>query len=399
MNFEISLFSFLACIAIGHLLSKAKAFAFLSNRESRFETLDGLRGFLALSVCFHHFAITYYWKVNGEWLVPPEVYYQNYGRVGVAIFFMITGFLFIAKLLNANWRVDWLKLFESRVFRIMPVYIFAVAVIATIVFHNSSYQLNSSVFDLVKQFMKWAVFHGGPINEYEDARTIIASVDWTLKYEWAFYLSLPLIALILSRDSRWLNAILCCFVLLLFIYPVQFVRFDSTYIILFLVGGIAAYMVKMEWFNRVNVSSKFVSALSVILLAGVTFYTQIFSVLHVIMMSLLFILIVMGNDIFGLLRLNSAKLLGEVSYSIYLLHGVVLYMVFTQFSVVDITTLDANTYSLLMPVIGVMVVLLSCITYLYIEKPFIEYGRQYKVSRKLRSFSTSADGGFKSTDR
>ena len=133
---------------------KLKYFPFLDERSSRFESLDGLRGFLAISVFFHHFAVTYHWKIHGIWTKPPpEIYYLNYGKVGVAIFFMITGFLFISKISKSNEKIDWPKLYESRFFRIVPLYLFALALISLIVFHNSEYQLNSQPIDLLKQYM------------------------------------------------------------------------------------------------------------------------------------------------------------------------------------------------------------------------------------------------------
>lgn len=387
MNFEISLLSFLVAIMVGSLLTRADVFSFLDNRESRFETLDGLRGFLALSVFFHHFVVTYYWKVNGSWTRPPEDYYQNYGKVGVAIFFMITGFLFISKLLNSKWSVDWLKLFKSRIFRIMPIYIFAVAFITLIVFHNSAYQLNSSLYILLKELFKWGVFRGGNINDFENTRIIIAGVDWTLKYEWAFYVLLPVISVFFSKANRTVIFMSCGVVILLFFRPVSLLGFSSIYAILFLVGGISAYIVnfKLPFINKIR--SKATSLVVFFLLSGVLFYPRTFDFFHIFMMSVFFILVVLGNDIFGVLRLSSAKLLGEISYSIYLLHGMVLYILFTQLSILDITSLSVNEYSLLMPIVGVLVVIISSITYLYIEKPFIEYGRQYKAGSFLKNIS------------
>ena len=100
MRFEISIISFCSCLITASLLTNLKAFAFFGNRENRYETLDGLRGFLAISVFFHHYIIIYNWKTTGIWFSPSEIYYQNYGKVGVAIFFMLSGFLFLNKIIH-----------------------------------------------------------------------------------------------------------------------------------------------------------------------------------------------------------------------------------------------------------------------------------------------------------
>lgn len=203
MNIEISLLSFLVCIGLASLLAKAQAFSFLQERNSRFDTLDGLRGFLALSVFFHHFVITYYWKMTGQWVNPPEHYYQNYGKVGVSIFFMITGFLFISKILKSKGNIDWMKIFESRLFRIFPLYIFVILCITVIVFDNSGYQLHSSYQELIKQYIKWGFFQGSSINDFPNTNRVIASVDWTLKYEWLFYVSLPIVSFVIFKGGKF----------------------------------------------------------------------------------------------------------------------------------------------------------------------------------------------------
>src|SRR5688500_16089594 len=65
----------------------------------RYGTLDGLRGFLALSVFTFHLVLTRDFLVTGEWEPPRSRFYSFLGPLGVSLFFMITGFLFWSKLL------------------------------------------------------------------------------------------------------------------------------------------------------------------------------------------------------------------------------------------------------------------------------------------------------------
>jgi len=53
----------------------------------RTETLDGLRGFLALSVFVHHFVITHRYLQSGIWDYPPSAFYTLLGQVGFGGFF------------------------------------------------------------------------------------------------------------------------------------------------------------------------------------------------------------------------------------------------------------------------------------------------------------------------
>ena len=83
LKFGITLVSFSITLLTAQLLIYKKSFSFLTNRKGRYGTIDGLRGFLAISVFFHHFIITRNWEIYGEWVSPDEVYYQNYGKLGL----------------------------------------------------------------------------------------------------------------------------------------------------------------------------------------------------------------------------------------------------------------------------------------------------------------------------
>jgi peptidoglycan/LPS O-acetylase OafA/YrhL len=114
---------------------------------------------------------------------------------------------------------------------------------------------------------------------------------------------------------------------------------------------------------------------------------------------MLFILVVSGCDLFGLLRSKPAILLGEISYSIYLLHGLVLYVIFTFSSVVNVKDMDIMTYSQYMPLIGIVVTIFSSITYLLIEKPFLEIGHKYRITKTLRTLTGNATKACQQTSR
>jgi peptidoglycan/LPS O-acetylase OafA/YrhL len=399
MNIEISLLSFLVCIGLASLLAKAQAFSFLQERNSRFDTLDGLRGFLALSVFFHHFVITYYWKMTGQWVNPPEHYYQNYGKVGVSIFFMITGFLFISKILKSKGNIDWMKIFESRLFRIFPLYIFVILCITVIVFDNSGYQLHSSYQELIKQYIKWGFFQGSSINEFPNTNRVIASVDWTLKYEWLFYVSLPIVSFVIFKGGKFSISLVFMLSVVFFLKPFNFLSFSTKYLILFAIGGMVAGLAnsKKEFSGVAN--SKLTSAVASFLLVSSILYPDTLDLIHILIMSFFFVLVVFGNDLFGVFRSPPALLLGEISYSIYLLHGIVLYILFTHFSMVDFSGMSSMNYSLLMPIVGMLVVLVSSITFLFIEKRFINFGRNYFLTKLITSFLGNANKALKRASR
>jgi peptidoglycan/LPS O-acetylase OafA/YrhL len=68
----------------------------------RFSTLDGLRGYAAFLVYLNHSAAWYVFARTGVWAVPATRLFAHFGRSSVAIFFMITGFLFWSKLIDGG---------------------------------------------------------------------------------------------------------------------------------------------------------------------------------------------------------------------------------------------------------------------------------------------------------
>ena len=98
--------------------------------EGRYATIDGLRGYLAFFVFLHHGTIWYFYLRTGMWEAPPSNLYNQFGQSSVALFFMITGFLFWTKLLEAPHKpIDWGRLFVSRVLRLMPLYLCAMLLV------------------------------------------------------------------------------------------------------------------------------------------------------------------------------------------------------------------------------------------------------------------------------
>jgi peptidoglycan/LPS O-acetylase OafA/YrhL len=349
----------------------------LSERRSRFGCIDGIRGFLALSVFFHHFIITYYWKVSGSWQRPPEDLFQNLGKVGVAIFFMITGFLFFSRIVNQDQKISWLKLYKSRVFRIYPLYLFVLTLISLVVFYNSDFVLNTSFSSVVKDYVRWGLFLGGTINDFSETKQIIAGVDWTLKYEWLFYLSLPLLYLA-YKVLEWGLIATALLTVVLFLYPISIPFISSSFFIYFTAGAmISQFAKKVE--NLVEKRHSMVSAFSVLIIAVVLIYPNSLDLIHILLMSVLFLFIAAGNNMFKSFSSKASIVLGEISYSIYLTHGIVLYILFSGENGKEIALLSIEKYALLMPLVSVVVVLFSSLTFLLIEKPGIDLGKKLRL--------------------
>ena len=78
-------------------MAAAPLFRFIDtapNAQARYTTIDGLRGFLALSVLIFHLVVTHEFIETGRWDLPRSRFHALLGPIGVSLFFMITGLLF-----------------------------------------------------------------------------------------------------------------------------------------------------------------------------------------------------------------------------------------------------------------------------------------------------------------
>ncbi len=99
------------------------------------------------------------YAMTGEWTVPPSRLYTHFGQSSVALFFMITAFLFGSKLLESGERpVDWLRLYVSRALRIMPLYFSFVAALVAVSIVSSGLALHESLPRFGLEVAHWLAF-------------------------------------------------------------------------------------------------------------------------------------------------------------------------------------------------------------------------------------------------
>jgi len=351
--------------------------------KARFAMLDGYRGFLALGVFVDHSYLAYIVLRDGG--RPGSVSFFNHlGEVSVAQFFLITGFLFWGKALDK--KIDPVRHYLSRVWRLGPVYLLAASVILVLVTIQTSFSLRVHFWQYVWQVVSLYSLGALTIVHVNGVDTgQFSGVRWTLHYEWCFYLALPFLA-VLATHRRFLM-LLVAFALtavttqvLLRTHLIEHDRlFGSFGILLFLAGMSAAHLV------RLLPAGPFRSPLLVPLLLGV-FALLVFSgnspdphalpfpnsPLGVALNFLLFLPIAFGNSLWGLLRLKVSRFLSTISYSIYLLNPYILLafrsIVFRSRPVTSISVLHYWLLScaLLFPLLAI-----AALSYRLLEYPFL----------------------------
>ncbi|HEY3723992.1 MAG TPA: acyltransferase, partial [Acidimicrobiia bacterium] len=154
---------------------------------SRFPCFDGLRALAALGVFVFHASVIF--RLQTSTFVPSEAlrWLSPLGTTGVAIFFVISGFLlyrpFAVATFESRPSPRTSQFWKRRFFRIFPAYwvalAFAIWVFADTQVHTLSQGLTTF----------------GLLQNYRAEYTLLGlGVAWTLVIELSFYLVLPLIA-------------------------------------------------------------------------------------------------------------------------------------------------------------------------------------------------------------
>ena len=339
----------------------------------RYASIDGLRGYLALFVFFHHASIWYFYLRSGRWDVPPSNLYTHFGQSSVALFFMITGFLFFSKLISGRSKpIDWASLFISRVLRLLPLYLFVMLLLAVIVIVLSHGVLNEPPFKLIKESVHWLGFTvlGAPnVNGVEHTANIVAWVTWSLPYEWFFYFSLPVLALSVGvmPPLRYIALGVASIVALFFWHP------EAHHLLAFCGGIAACAFVRVERFRRFAASTGgSVVAVACVALA-VAAYPSAYGIVPLLLLATSFALIACGATLFGALASPLSRTLGEMAYSIYLLHGMTLFIAFNfVFATSTARTFSPLTHWLVVIALTPVLVAMSFLTFHLIEKPAMQ---------------------------
>lgn len=348
------------------------------NNQGRFETIDGLRGFLAMGVFIHHSSIWYQFLHTGKWDNPPSKLYTHFGQTSVALFFMITSFLFISKLVASSEKgMDWKSFFVGRFYRLTPNYIYSLSLIVLIVFAVSGWQLRVSGFEFMKQLFHWGTFtvlSYPDINGYADTTRVNAGVVWSLPYEWLFYFCMPILALLILKKKQNLAAMLISVVFIALF--ALFHGIDIQHLLSFAGGAIAPFILKYKK-RAFNFRSVYISAIVVACFALVILFPSTSRFFCKLLIIVAFTLIALGNNVFGILQNRTLKFLGEISYSTYLLHGIVLFCVIEFFvGKTKASELSEASYCNLIFLITPLVVATSALCYHFIEKPFLAFGKR-----------------------
>jgi peptidoglycan/LPS O-acetylase OafA/YrhL len=338
------------------------------NKEIK--SLTGIRGIAALFVAFHHSLINDFTRLS-----PPAINFISKGYLSVDLFFSLSGFVMMlssAKYFNAGVnKKNYLNFMYKRFARVYPVYI----LLTTAVFVANSFHPGKAY--LASLILSTTLFNVGHI----------IGVTWSLSAEWVIYLMFPVICLILNTKlfkGKCLHILPLISIVLLILYRFDLsilqlkyepfhgiqpiIRCLANYLL-----GVYAFLITnniLKYNGRLNILTTIVAS-SIVTLLFFKGTNNFIVLLFPILIGLLYL------DTGVISAFLSSKLiyfLGLISYSLYLIHLVVLKFkgeilaYIAQYSSNELTKLVVfNTLFL------IVIVVVSTLMYKYVEIPAQRY--------------------------
>jgi peptidoglycan/LPS O-acetylase OafA/YrhL len=357
------------------LLLEAFLLFFLLRRWIRFELvvghapiIDGLRGFLAFGVFVHHASIWYYFLQHGSWVVPESRLYTHLGQSTVTVFFMITGFLFYGKVLESKKNnIDWLRLYVSRCLRILPLFLLVM--------------LSGALVIALIRYSGWVQPMQQPWNEKSLTGLFTAGVTWTLGYEWKFYYALPFLALTVVRVP-WQWLIFSAVMLLVSDASKAF----NIHAAAFAGGVVAAVLAKVSLWVKFSCSGWASACVLALLTSVVAGFDTAYAPLPLFLLAVAFALMANGSGLWGLLSAELPRAFGELTYSMYLLHGPLLFFAFRFVLGFEwVSQLNSVQYWSLISLLTPILLVFSAFSYKCLEKPCMSMTTA--LTLRLRKFA------------
>lgn len=373
-----------------------------------FGGLNELRAIAALGVVAHH--IEQFKGMNGLYITNTNLSFliHNLGKAGVDLFFVLSGFLITYLLLlekeNNFGRIDILKFYLRRIFRIWPLYYFIMFisfVVIPLLSNFSFFENNMSMLSLIHNpdnySFKTIALYLGFLPQFANV-VIGASQSWSIGIEEQFYLIMPLAITIFRRKVFFKVVLLVSLVFFCLTINLNSIfSIDSNIAYFFrglpyfnfqflLIGVIGGYI---YFYNLTKVSNFTKSKYGYFSLLMLILFLSIFLVFenninHFILGVLfLFLILFTVNRSNKLVFKNSVmSYLGKISYGIYMYHTFVLFLIFPLANKYFLVK-DGNTipYTLFLYLTSYSVtILISIASYVWFESKFIRIkDLKYKV--------------------
>ncbi|WP_051313415.1 acyltransferase family protein [Sporocytophaga myxococcoides] len=328
----------------------------------RLQEFDALRGIACMLVVLFHYAKYQYLDYGLGWKF-------RYGVTGVDLFFMISGFVIYMTLLKTQTIRDFIYL---RVTRLFPTYWLAVTITFLFCIITVSYPERTSILNYLLNMTMVPSWLSAPFldNSY-----------WTLLVELIFYAIIAFFYFYFKTIKVLHKSITLLIILFVFNLVSIYTEHGQKIIFYFpiimywnlFLSGIVFYKMKFEG------KSSFIYHLIIILNLAFLFLTHeqggtamhhVSRIEHLvcnIIFVILFYLLIYGK--LAIITNKVMVFIGTISYSIYLLHQTIGYILIEKFY-----DIFKNSYISLILTLSIVFIISYLITN-YFEKPFMQWSR------------------------
>ena len=356
-----------------------------ASSDKYYPQLEGLRGVLALSVFVHHGVVWRHVLETGRWEMPSSNFYAQMAVFPVTTFFFLTGFLFWSKLQREK-SMRLVSFYRSRFLRIAPAYAFAVALFFLSIFAFTGFRVREPLGALLGHMTSWLIFAlrgtGIAINGFHPT-TYFLTVVWTLRLEWIFYAVVPFLGWFSRSLGKTLGFVTGC-VLLDAVLRVVSARpgmpagvatagWMAHFFAIGFSGGILVAALTRRFGARPSARSAWATATIAALLAVLFIWVKAdYGLPEMLLLIPVFLLIAWGNTLGGFLTCRPVTFLGRISYSVYLLHPLVLGVSVMALQRLRPDVLATSlSYSIVLAIAGTGVIALSTFSHRFFEAPFV----------------------------
>lgn len=352
-----------------------------SNDKLYLPGLNGIRAVAALAVLFGHM-----WAPFGEWGIGTPVFDVPWPSGPVTTFFVISGFLITYLLMNEVGRTNDVsigKFYMRRILRIWPLY-YGYFVLSLIVVAAFNGEINSAAW--------FYGFFSGNISHAIGIGIIPLYHFWSLGVEEQFYMWYPwmvkynkkhILYAVCGLCVLWFGAKLGCYLFLgkgLAYRIFAVTQFDC---MMLGAAGAIMYYLGTEWFKQLCGNR------CVAIVAWMLFFTSglwakyIPSPITYEVIAIVSLFVIMA----GLLRkpLLENKVmnyLGKISYGIYVIHPILLYLG-TRTIGVRLSEYEAlqnqGGFAIIFLMVTCLTILIAGLSYKYFEMPFLRMKDKFSV--------------------
>ena len=348
--------------------------------------LDGLRALLAFGVMTSHYQMIFNRIWSDEFAGGSSRILGLLASWTVPVFFGITAYLFSQRLVCSKYYQgrSALQFLLGRVFRLIPTSLLACLLFMltniniytdtydpSLLLHNWKHLLNAALSSILYPAY-------GPDYQQETRWDwkLACGPMWTLHFEWMFYFTLAALSVLSFKKQSLLLPVL---LIILMVFGIEgthgFFREWDSFTWAF-IPGLLLGLTSNYWKNNNYLSHPLTATIAITAVLASAFYEKL---KFKIPTNTLFLAVVLSsNRATRILESKLLRSLGDTTYSIYLLHGLIQYATLKWIVTIPIArSLPQWIWWLTCTLQVVVIIIVARLSFEYVEKPGIEAGKRF----------------------